>query len=107
VTALLHRSGDRRACPFPGQTYPAASVIGVPSAVKPFRISRANAIGSREPAMDANLELRDLTVEGEPSRRHRFKPDGERRSAVGQAALQRASLSRRGSGGDSRAIVAK
>lgn len=35
--ALLHKSGDGRASPFPGQTYPATSVTGVPSAVKPFR----------------------------------------------------------------------
>jgi hypothetical protein len=34
--ALLHKSGDVRASPFPGQTYPAASVMGVPSAVKPL-----------------------------------------------------------------------
>lgn len=40
-----------------------ASVMGVPSAVKLLRISRANAIGSREPAMDTDLELGDLTVE--------------------------------------------
>ena len=35
--ALLHKLGDGRASPFPGQTYPATSVTGVPSAVKPFR----------------------------------------------------------------------
>ena len=34
--ALLHKSGDRRTSPFPGQTYPMASVTGMPSAVKPF-----------------------------------------------------------------------
>lgn len=35
--ALLHKSFDGRASPFPGQIYPATSVTGVPSAVKPFR----------------------------------------------------------------------
>jgi hypothetical protein len=35
----------------------------MPSAVKPFRNERTNAIGSRAPANDANLELRDLMVE--------------------------------------------
>ena len=35
--ALLHKSGDRRIFPFPGQTHPTASVTGIPSAVKPFR----------------------------------------------------------------------
>jgi predicted dinucleotide-utilizing enzyme len=35
--ALLHKLGDGRASPFPGQTYPATSVTGVPSAVKLFR----------------------------------------------------------------------
>jgi hypothetical protein len=35
--ALLHKSGDGQGSPFPGQTYPATSVMGVPSAVKPFR----------------------------------------------------------------------
>ena len=34
--ALLHKSCDGRASPFPGQTYPATSVMGVPSAVKPL-----------------------------------------------------------------------
>jgi len=34
----------------------------MPSAVKPFRNERANAIGSREPANDTDLELGDLTV---------------------------------------------
>jgi hypothetical protein len=34
--ALLHKSGDRRISPFPGQTHPTASVTGIPSAVKPF-----------------------------------------------------------------------
>jgi len=38
-------------------------VTGVPSAVKPFRIEQANAIGQREPARDAHLERGDLTVE--------------------------------------------
>ena len=37
IWALLHKLGDGRASPFPGQTYPATSVTGVPSAVKPFR----------------------------------------------------------------------
>ena len=35
--ALLHKSGDRRTSPVPGQTHPAASVTGMPRAVKPFR----------------------------------------------------------------------
>ena len=35
--ALLHKSADGRTSPFPGQTYPATSVMGVPSAVNPFR----------------------------------------------------------------------
>ena len=35
--ALLHKSSDSRSFPFPGRTYPLASVMGVPSAVKPFR----------------------------------------------------------------------
>jgi len=35
----------------------------MPSAVKPFRNEQANAIGSREPANDTNLKLRNLTVE--------------------------------------------
>lgn len=34
---LLRKSGDGQASPFPGQTYPAASVTGMPSAVKPLR----------------------------------------------------------------------
>ena len=34
--ALLHKSLDGRGSPFPGQTHPTTSVIGVPSAVKPF-----------------------------------------------------------------------
>ena len=37
IAALLHKSGDRRTSPFPGRTYPTASVTGMPSAVKPFR----------------------------------------------------------------------
>ena len=37
--------------------------MGVPSAVKPFRNERANAIGSREPANDTDMELGNLTVE--------------------------------------------
>jgi len=37
ITALLHKSGGGRRSPFPGQTYPATSVMGVPSAVKPFK----------------------------------------------------------------------
>lgn len=36
-TALLHKSVEGRTPPFPGQTYPASSVMGVPSAVKLFR----------------------------------------------------------------------
>ncbi len=31
--ALLHKSADGRSCPFPGQTYPTASVTGMLSAV--------------------------------------------------------------------------
>jgi len=34
--ALLHKSGDGQVSPFPGQTYPTASVTGMPSAVKPL-----------------------------------------------------------------------
>ena len=37
--------------------------MGVPSAVKPFRNERANAICSRAPANDTDMELGDLTVE--------------------------------------------
>ena len=33
---LLHKSLDGRGSPFPGQTHPTTSVIGVPSAVKLF-----------------------------------------------------------------------
>ena len=33
VGALLHKSAERRGSPFPGQTYPTASVTGMPSAV--------------------------------------------------------------------------
>ena len=32
-TALLHKSAERRGSPFPGRTYPTASVTGMPSAV--------------------------------------------------------------------------
>ena len=35
-TALLHKLSDGQAAPFPGHTYPTASVTGMPSAVKPF-----------------------------------------------------------------------
>ena len=35
--ALLHKSGDGRGSPFPGQTHPTTSVTGMPRAVKPFR----------------------------------------------------------------------
>jgi len=35
--ALLHKSAAERPSPFPGHTYPATSVMGLPSAVKPFR----------------------------------------------------------------------
>jgi DNA-binding MurR/RpiR family transcriptional regulator len=31
--ALLHKSAERRGSPFPGRTYPTASVTGMPSAV--------------------------------------------------------------------------
>ena len=37
LTALLHKSAAERTSPFPGQTYPATSVVGVPRAVKPLR----------------------------------------------------------------------
>ncbi|ABL71122.1 SIR2 family protein [Paracoccus denitrificans] len=36
-TALLRKSADDRTSPFPGHTYPAATVIGIPSAVKRLR----------------------------------------------------------------------
>ncbi|WP_272857851.1 phage portal protein [Paracoccus stylophorae] len=36
VRALLHKSAADRTSPFPGQIYPATSVMGVPSAVKPL-----------------------------------------------------------------------
>ena len=36
-TALLHKSVEGRTPPFPGQTNPASSVMGGPSAVKLFR----------------------------------------------------------------------
>ena len=35
--ALLRKSADDRTSPFPGHTYPAATVIGIPSAVKRLR----------------------------------------------------------------------
>ncbi|SDF36713.1 hypothetical protein PUH89_15030 [Rhodobacter capsulatus] len=35
--ALLHKPAAERTSPFPGQTYPATSVMGVPRAVKPLR----------------------------------------------------------------------
>mgnify|MGYP003382702935 CR=1 FL=1 len=35
--ALLHKSPESWTSPFPGQTYPVTSVMGVPSAVKPFK----------------------------------------------------------------------
>ena len=34
--ALLHKSAVDRTSPFPGQTYPATSVTGVPRAVNPL-----------------------------------------------------------------------
>ena len=34
--ALLHKSREDQGSPIPGQTYPMASVTGMPSAVKPF-----------------------------------------------------------------------
>ncbi len=61
--ALLHKSAKGRSFPFPGQTYPVTSMIGVPSALKPLSSERANATGSSEPANDPDLELRNLTVE--------------------------------------------
>lgn len=36
-TALLHKSGDGRSFPIPGQTYPATSMMGVPRAARPSR----------------------------------------------------------------------
>ena len=36
-SALLHKSADGRSFPFPGRTHPTVSVIGMPSAVKPFK----------------------------------------------------------------------
>jgi hypothetical protein len=33
----MHKSAEGRSSPFLRQTYPATSVTGVPSAVKPFR----------------------------------------------------------------------
>lgn len=36
-SALLRKSADCRTFPFPGHTYPAATVIGIPSAVKRLR----------------------------------------------------------------------
>jgi aspartate aminotransferase-like enzyme len=33
LTALLHKSGAERISPFPGRTYPTATVTGMPSAV--------------------------------------------------------------------------
>jgi len=33
---MLHKSSDGRGFPFPGQTHPTASVMGMASAVKPF-----------------------------------------------------------------------
>jgi hypothetical protein len=41
---------------------------------------------SAQNPLDADPELRNLTVEGKPSRRHRFKPGGERRTGAGPAA---------------------
>ena len=35
--ALLHKSREDQGSPFPGQAHPTASVMGMPSAVKPFR----------------------------------------------------------------------
>lgn len=32
----MHKSAEGWSSPFPGQTYPVASVMGVPSAVKPL-----------------------------------------------------------------------
>lgn len=37
--ALLRKSGDGRSFPFPGQTYPARCVQGVPRAVKRLRMT--------------------------------------------------------------------
>ena len=36
IGALLHKSAADLTSPFPGQIYPATSVMGVPSAVKPL-----------------------------------------------------------------------
>ena len=38
-TALLHKSAECQSFPFPRQTYPVTSVMGVPIAVKPFKMA--------------------------------------------------------------------
>ncbi|WP_206078429.1 hypothetical protein, partial [Poseidonocella sp. HB161398] len=38
--ALLRKSADDRTSPFPGDAYPAATVIGIPIAVKRLRNER-------------------------------------------------------------------
>ena len=35
----MHKSTDGQGSPFPGRTYALASVTGMPSAVKPFRMA--------------------------------------------------------------------
>lgn len=52
--------------------------MGVPSAAKPLRIEQANAIGSREPARDADLELGGLTVEAPGAQALARQFDGSR-----------------------------
>lgn len=43
--ALLHKSAADRTAPSPGQTYPTASVTGIPRPVKPLRNEPCRAIG--------------------------------------------------------------
>ena len=47
LVVLLHKSGDKRTSPFSGQSHPAASVNGMPSAVQPFRMTTRP--GTRRP----------------------------------------------------------
>jgi len=61
----LHKSGERQSSPFPGQTYPATSVMGVPSAVKPFRtaiIGNIFGIAAYAAAAGDPLELATIGV---------------------------------------------
>ena len=45
TSALLHKSANDQGSPFPGQTYPTASVTEMPSAVKPLSNEPCRAIG--------------------------------------------------------------